>query len=74
MTIDGLRWGEVAGLRVGHLGFEVSTLSISETVVRGRRGAVGLGEPKSAAGRRTLGVPPELMDMLVRHIEVRRDR
>jgi integrase len=70
-TVDGLRWGEVAGLRVGHLDFEARTLSVTETVVRGRRGAVGFGEPKSAAGRRTLAVPVEVMDMLTRHMAVR---
>jgi integrase len=70
-TVDGLRWGEVAGLRVGHLDLEAQTLSVTETVVRGRRGAVGFGEPKSAAGRRTLAIPVELMAMLVRHMEVR---
>ena len=70
-TVDGLRWGEVAGLRIGHLDLEAQTLSVTETVVRGRRGTVGFGEPKSTAGRRTLAVPVELVAMLMRHIEVR---
>jgi integrase len=71
-TADGLRWGEVAGLRVRQLDFEASTLAVTDTVVRGRKGVVGFGEPKSAAGRRTLAVPPELMNMLCEQGEVRR--
>jgi integrase len=67
-AIAGLRWGEVAGLRVRHLDVSGLTLSVAEIVVRGRRGAVGFGEPKSAAGRRTLAVPAELMDILTRHM------
>jgi integrase len=39
--------------------------------VRGRKGTVGFGQPKSSAGRRTLAVPVELMDMLVQHMAVR---
>src|SRR5919109_1589441 len=66
-TVDGLRWGEVAGLRVRQLDFTARTLAVVETVVRGRRGAVGFGEPKSA-GRRTLAVPVGLMDMLAKHM------
>ncbi|HEY8526999.1 MAG TPA: tyrosine-type recombinase/integrase [Acidimicrobiales bacterium] len=67
-TVDGLRWGEVAGLRVRQLDFTARTVAVVETVVRGRRGAVGFGAPKSAAGRRTLAVPVELMDMLAEHM------
>jgi integrase len=67
-AVEGMRWGEVAGLRVGHLDFEAGTLMVRETIVRGRRGAIGLGEPKSAAGRRTLAVPAGLMAMLKDHL------
>jgi integrase len=42
-------------------------LVVRETLVRGRRGVIGFGEPKSAAGRRTLAVPVELVDMLGQH-------
>ncbi len=67
-TIDGLRWGEVAGLRVRHLDFDGRALAVRETVVRGRRGAIGFGEPKSAAGRRTSAAPAGLMAMLMDHL------
>jgi integrase len=67
-VVEGMRWGEVAGLRVGHLDFDARTLAVRETVVRGRRGVIGFGEPKSAAGRRTLAAPVGLMTMLADHM------
>jgi integrase len=67
-VVEGMRWGEIAGLRVGHLDFAANTLTVRETVVRGRRGTIGFGEPKSAAGRRTLAAPGGLMAMLRDHV------
>jgi integrase len=67
-VVEGMRWGEVAGLRVGHLDFDARTVAVRETVVRGRRGAIGFGEPKSSAGRRTLAAPAGLMTMLAAHL------
>jgi integrase len=46
-------------------------VAVAETVVRGRAGAVGFGQPKSAAGRRTLALPGDLVDMLVKHMAER---
>lgn len=70
-AMNGLRWGEVAGLRVRHLDFEMGTVAVVETIARGRKGVVQVGEPKSDAGRRTLPVPPELLAMLVEHLAAR---
>jgi integrase len=70
-VVEGMRWGEVAGLRVGHVDFVARTLAVRETIVRGRRGAIGVGEPKSAAGHRILAAPVALMRMLHEHIEAK---
>jgi integrase len=70
-TVDGMRWGEVHGLRVGRLDVEACTVQVAKINVRGRKGKVQEGEPKSAKGRRTLAVPPELMAMLVEHMVAR---
>lgn len=64
----GLRWGDVAGLRVGRMDTEASTVAVTETVVRGRKGSVGVGQPKSDAGRRTLALPDVLVEMLTAHM------
>lgn len=67
-AVLGLRWGEVAGLRVGRFDFLRATLSVAEQVTQGPGGTTTVGAPKSAAGRRTLAVPAELMDRLAAHL------
>lgn len=67
-AVLGLRWGEVAGLRVGRLDLLRNELTIAEQQTRGRGGAPVSGPPKSAAGRRTLGVPQPLSAVLAAHL------
>jgi integrase len=67
-AVLGLRWGEVAGLRVGRLDFLRSTLTVAEQLTRGLRGAPTLGPPKSTAGRRTLAVAEPVMQLLSEHL------
>jgi integrase len=64
----GLRWGEVAGLRVGRVDFLRSTLSVAEQITRGERGVHVVGPPKSQAGQRTLAMPEALTAMLAEHL------
>lgn len=56
------------GLRVGRVDFLRGTLTVAEQLTRGRHGSMATGEPKSDAGRRTLSVPAELMEMLAAHL------
>ncbi|HEX6312317.1 MAG TPA: tyrosine-type recombinase/integrase, partial [Acidimicrobiia bacterium] len=63
-AVLGLRWAECAGLRVGRLDLLRSTLTVAEQLDRDGRTA----PPKSAAGRRTLGVPSWLVEMLGEHL------
>ncbi len=67
-AILGLRQAECAGLRVGRLDFLRGTLTVAEQLTRGRHGSMATGEPKSDAGRRTLSVPAELMEMVAAHL------
>ncbi len=67
-AVLGLRWGEIAGLRVGRLDFLARTLTVAEQLTRGTGGRMVLGAPKSQAGRRTLAVPAPLMDTLSAHV------
>jgi integrase len=64
----GLRWGEVAGLRVRHVDFFAGTVAVAEQLTRGERGCSVLSAPKSAAGRRVLSAPKMLLDMLAAHL------
>lgn len=68
-AVLGLRWGEVAGLRVGHVDVLRKTVTVDEQVTRGTGGAGGIGPPKSAAARRTISIPDELADEFSVHMK-----
>jgi integrase len=68
-AVLGLRWGEVAGLRVGNVDMLRKTVTIAEQVTRSRGGAGDIGPPKSAAARRTISIPNELADELSGHMK-----
>jgi integrase len=65
----GLRWSEVAGLRVGRLDLAGSRITVAETITRGIGGRNVFGPPKSRAGCRTMSVPKTIVDMLAEHLE-----
>lgn len=68
-AVLGLRWGEVAALRVGNVDVLRKTVTIAEQVTRGMGGAGDIGPPKSAAARRTISIPAELADELSGHMK-----
>jgi integrase len=63
----GLRFGELAGLRVGRLDLLRGTVTVAESLGEAR-GELVSGPPKSAAGRRTLSIPRSLASMLSEHL------
>jgi integrase len=65
----GLRWSEVAGLRVGRLDLVGRKLSVVEAIVRGIGGRNVFGPPKSRAGKRTMFMPTAVVTMLTAHLE-----
>lgn len=66
-VVLGMRWGEVAGLRVGRVDLEAGRITIAEQITRGPRGISVVGPPKSHAGRRVLSMPSLLTEMLTEH-------
>jgi integrase len=64
----GLRWGEIAGLRVGDIDFLRGTVSIVQQRTRGEKGRMIAQDPKSRAGRRTLSVPDWVIILLSEHL------
>jgi integrase len=70
-AVLGLRWGEVAGLRVGRIDLLRRTVTVAEQVTRGAGGVGFVSPPKSAAGHRTLSIPEELANVLSRHLAYR---
>lgn len=70
-AVLGLRWGEVAGLKVVALDLENRTLAVNEQITRGKGGQIVVGLPKSDAGRRTLSMPTALANLLAAHLEAK---
>jgi integrase len=64
----GLRWSEVAGLRVRHLDFFNRRIELAETTAEVDGHLLERQDTKSSAGTRTLAVPEFLMDMLGVHL------
>jgi integrase len=66
----GLRWSEIAGLRVGRIDFLRQTVHVQETLAE-VNGNVMSADVKSRASRRTLSIPTPLRDMLSEHLAKR---
>lgn len=60
----GLRWSEMIGLRRSDVDLLRRTISVRRQIVEVGSRFEGFGEPKTAAGRRTIDLPPFLCDML----------
>jgi integrase len=71
LAVLGLRWGEVAGLRVADLDFLRSTVTVTRQRTRGAKGRMVEQEPKTRAGGRTLSVPESIMNTLAEHLAQR---
>jgi integrase len=66
-AVLGLRWSEVAALRVGRVHLSQSRLTVAEALTRGVGGRNVFGSPKSRAGSRTMSVPHAIVAMLEAH-------
>lgn len=64
----GLRWGEVAALRVVDVDLLGRELHVRRTVTQDERGHTSIGVPKSDAGTRTLSVPGPLVEVIAAHL------
>lgn len=62
----GLRHGEALALRWSDVSFDAGTIRIEHTLHRAK-GGFTFGEPKSAASRRSVSIPPILADQLRAH-------
>jgi len=64
----GLRIGELSALRREHLGLETGTVSVKSAVVDVIGQGRSYGPPKSAAGRRSVAIPPHIIGDLEHHL------
>jgi integrase len=70
-AVLGLRWSEVAGLRVGAIDMLQRKLTVAEAITRDSRGRPVVDTPKSTAGLRTIAMPEALVDLLAEHLAMR---
>lgn len=70
-TFCSLRWGEIAGLARRHVDLVHGRVIVEREVEEALSGTGPLtfGLPKSAAGSRTVSIPPHLLDDVKRHLE-----
>jgi len=64
----GLRFGELAGLRVIDLDLARGTVRVTRQAQEHADGSVTVEPPKTAAGRRTIAVPPHILPTLAAHV------
>lgn len=67
-AVTGMRWAELAGLRVGRLDLLAGSLTVVETLTRGEGGRRHVGPPKSDAGARTIPLDDGLVELLAAHL------
>lgn len=65
--LTGMRWSELAGLRVRRLDLLRARLDIAE-VAQEARGTITFGPPKTKASRRVVTLPPEAVEVIARHL------
>ena len=67
----GLRWGEVAGVRICDVDFRAKQFVVFEQRTRGRKGVMVTCRPKSEAGRRHVAASAWLLAMARGHLIAR---
>jgi integrase len=63
-----LRFGELAALRRDRVDLVHNEIRVSETVTELGTGERFVGPPKTAAGRRTVAIPPHLLPIVEKHL------
>ena len=66
-AFTGLRWGELAALRVSDLELLKRRLRVNQALSRDR-GKLTFGPPKTTASRRTVSLSPNLVEIIADHI------
>lgn len=70
-AILGLRWGEVAGLRVSDLDLLNRRIHVVQQLTRTKNGEPVVSVPKTESSVRTISIPPSLAAELASHLQKR---
>ncbi|MDP9358886.1 MAG: site-specific integrase [Chloroflexota bacterium] len=65
--LTGMRRGEILGLMWQDVDLDRGMLSVRRTLSRGKGGTWEFGTPKTTAGRRSIALPPSVVESLKRH-------
>ena len=65
----GLRWGELAGLRIAAVDMLRRRLTVRSALIEAAGEAPRLGRPKTAASERTITLPGICLDAIAQHID-----
>lgn len=65
----GLRFGELAALRRDNLDLDAGLVTVMEAAAHLAGGGRHVGPPKSQAGKRTVAIPPHIIDAVRHHVE-----
>lgn len=68
-TFASMRFGELAALQRQHLDLERGIVDIKVAVVELGTGELVVGPPKTAAGRRAVAIPSDLVPDIRRHVD-----
>jgi integrase len=68
-TFGSLRWGELAALTRCRVDLEACAVEVVASLTETDQGRLSLGPPKSAAGRRSVQLPPLIVPALREHLE-----
>jgi integrase len=68
-VLCGMRWAEIAGLRVGSIDIMRCTVAVTEQRTRGAGGRAQEGPPKTHKSRRNIAIGESLARALAQHIE-----
>ena len=68
-TFASLRWGELAALTRRHVDLDACTVRVVTSLTETDSGTLLPGQPKSAAGRRTVQLPPLIVPALRNHLD-----
>lgn len=66
-VLTGMRRGEILGLRWDDLDMARGQLAVKQTRVRGANGEFTFGQPKTQKSRRSIAIPPSLVEALRKH-------